>query len=92
MKHDARLLLCRDYGHGWEPIGGISIVDRRPLILTRTLRCAQCGTERTDRLRESADELVPAGRRYKYPAGYQVKGGMTRGQARKILLYPRRRK
>ena len=82
-------LQCRDMGHAWDQIG--DVIRQRTesrITFTRSLRCARCGTERRDEYRIDSNTVQKRKAGYTYPNGYQVRGGMTRGDARLIMWEP----
>lgn len=88
---DSRFLDCRDMGHAWERASDIvkERGDDGVLRFSRVLRCSRCTTMRRDEF-VVGDVVKPKGRGYTYPKGYQVKGGLSRGEARLLLVYPKR--
>lgn len=73
---------CREVGHAWEP-GGF---DERPgtFGVARVLKCLRCPASRHD-IYNYRGELLS--RQYKYPDGYQIKGGgFTRTDFREELF------
>ena len=76
-------------GHAWDRASDVVREVRGNVRwFKRALKCARCETVRWDEYRV-ADVVSAKGRRYSYPKGYQVKGGMSRGEARMLLFYPR---
>jgi hypothetical protein len=86
---DTRFLDCRDMGHAWERASDVVRSNSGGVrSFKRTLKCLRCETMRQDEYKVG-DVVTARGRRYAYPKGYQVKGGMSRGEARMLLYYPR---
>lgn len=88
---DTGFLDCRDMGHAWERASDVTKERSGGVVsFSRVLKCQRCETVRQDKY-VVGDVVVSAkGKTYKYPKGYQVKGGMSRGEARMLLFYPRR--
>lgn len=86
-----RFLECRDLGHAWEQAGDVVRHSSPNNIrsFTRVLRCTRCSTERRDEYRVGNNVVQPRKKGYRYPTGYQVRGGLSRGEARMLLFYPR---
>lgn len=85
-----KFLDCRDLGHSWEPVGDVvSERSEATLSFTRTLRCSRCMTERRDQYHFAQGTVQKRKAGYTYPVGYQVKGGLSRGEARVLLWMPR---
>lgn len=85
-----RFLECRDLGHAWERDGDVvRMFDGQVRSFTRVVKCSRCETTRKDEYRVSEAVVTPRKNRYQYPSGYRVKGGMSKGEARMLLFYPR---
>lgn len=76
-----QFLICRDLRHSWEvamPFTDVT-VDGLDNAVERTLRCARCGTRRTDlyikkqRTSTSVRRLVRVRSTYAYPKHYQMR-------------------
>lgn len=63
---------CRVYGHKWDSVW----VEFRTAVYVECLVCDNCETERLDYVKRRTGFIHA--RRYKYPSGYQVKGGVTK--------------
>lgn len=81
-------LPCRDLRHSWEPAGDNILIEDRGQVkhFTRTLECMRCECQRIDEYKMSRIALVLVRTRYKYPFGYQVKGGLRVADARLMLF------
>ena len=71
---------CRVYGHDWDSVS----VSFEPKFYIETLRCDVCGAERADRVSKWTGFIVS--RSYRYPKGYQQKGGVTREEVGDMRL------
>jgi len=72
---------CRIYSHDWDAVDDI--------VFTRegyweTLLCVRCGTQRRALIERGTGYVKSRG--YKYPKGYQIKGGITRQQLGQVRL------
>lgn len=86
---DTGFLDCRDMGHSWERASDTTKERSGGIVsFSRALRCVRCGTVRQDRYSVGVDAVSAKGKRYTYPKGYVVKGGMSRGEARMLLWMP----
>lgn len=65
---------CRVYGHRWDSIQIAFDVT----FYVETMKCDVCGAERYDFVNKSTGFTVT--RQYKYPTGYQQKGGVPRAE------------
>lgn len=79
-------LMCRDYGHAWEPFTAARLANGRGF--EQTLRCARCHTTRR-RYLDSRGDVVTGG--YGYVEGYLIHGlgrltGADRGALRVASL------
>lgn len=75
-------LMCRDYGHAWEPFTAAKLAKRAGY--EQTLRCGRCLTTRR-RYLDSRGEVIQSG--YDYADGYLIHGlgrlsGADRGAVR----------
>lgn len=75
-------LMCRDYGHSWEPFTAARLAGGKGY--EQTLRCGRCQTTRR-RYLDSRGEVVQGG--YQYADGYLIHGlgrltGADRGAVR----------
>jgi len=76
---EAPHLQCRDYGHGWRPVTAY----REGRTYVRVLSCANCGTEKKQRLSSYGEVLS---NRMSYPEGYLFKGvGRITGEAKNVV-------
>ncbi|ANA85850.1 hypothetical protein PBI_WOES_79 [Gordonia phage Woes] len=74
-------LRCRIYGHDWDAVGDIVFTTEG---YWETLLCDRCGVRRTALIERGTGYVKR--RRYNYPKGYQIKGGVTRQELGKIRL------
>lgn len=84
----SQFLRCSTLGHAWFDVDSNHW---KPTFGTPfTARCERCGTERRDKLDRNGD-LLPSGRSYSYPSGYQYAKGErpTRSEFRLELLQQR---
>ena len=79
-----RYLECRTYGHAWEEAE--VLMEKKGFLVAR-LFCMRCHTSRVDLVRQRTGEVLK--RKYKYPFGYLVKGGVQRAAARREMYEER---
>lgn len=73
---EERFQQCRAYGHRWDSVN----VTFTPTVWIERLVCIDCDTERQDYIKKRTFETYV--RRYKYPRGYQTKGGVKQDDVR----------
>jgi hypothetical protein len=74
-------LLCRTIGHGWDEVVRNDL--EKPEYGWRfSLRCTRCLCERHDVIDPRNGDLVPNGRRYFHPDGYELDEKVTRSEFR----------
>jgi len=82
-------LQCRDMGHSWEWHTDhilMSTTNGDPTRFSRELACERCTTRRIDRFAIESGHIVRLGNGYRYAPDYQVKGGLSRQDARDLVF------
>lgn len=74
-------LICRDLGHSWNFLNDSVLwgADKRPQIVTRTLKCMRCPTQRKDSYHIPSLAKVVNSTRYTYPDQYLIGDDVTKG-------------
>ncbi|QOP65415.1 hypothetical protein SEA_DIABLA_89 [Gordonia phage Diabla] len=65
---------CRVNSHDYDTVG----VSFNKHWILEELQCVRCGTQRITKLERRTGFVL--GRRYRYPEGYQIPGGVSREQ------------
>lgn len=74
-------LQCRTWGHGWSETVRSDL--QKPDYGWRlTLRCERCTCERHDIIDPVSGDLIPNGRRYFHPDGYELDEKFSRSEFR----------